>query len=168
MLKSRQRVLVCCIAAVVFGLWGCTQVADGPKTVPVSGVVTMDGKPLANAMVRFIPESGGRPSIGITDQQGRYELDYTETQKGAVLGKHRVEISTFGVGAQEDEEYGGAAPGATKETVPAKYNVNSELTATVEDKVNEVNFDLSSEGEIIQPGAADEDDDAGGTPEDET
>ncbi|NOX53834.1 MAG: carboxypeptidase regulatory-like domain-containing protein [Planctomycetes bacterium] len=168
MFRSQLVVGVCCIAVFVFAVSGCAPTASGPKTVPVSGTVTMDGKPLANAMVRFIPEAGGRPSFGITDAQGRYELSYTESQKGAILGKHRVEITTYGVGAEEDEEYGGASPGATKETVPAKYNVNSELTAVVEDKNNEFNFELSSEGEIIQPGAEEAEEAEGAAPDDET
>ncbi len=60
-------------------LAGCGPSSDVPKLAPVHGVVTMDGKPLANATVRFIPESG-RPSVGVTDEQGRYELNYTDEQ----------------------------------------------------------------------------------------
>jgi len=67
-----------------------------------------------------------------------------------------IEISTYSGGEDADFYPEVEVP----EKLPAKYNVNSELTAVVEEKDNEINFELSSEGEIIQPGQAEEDEGA--------
>ncbi|WP_232103579.1 carboxypeptidase-like regulatory domain-containing protein [Gimesia algae] len=59
----------------------------------VSGVVTMDGKPLSNAIVVFVPEKGN-PSSGRTDEQGTYDLTYLGNSRGAIVGSHKVKITS--------------------------------------------------------------------------
>jgi len=120
--------------------FGCTQ-SGGPDVATVHGVVTLDNQPLANALVTFQPQDG-RPSYGRTDAQGEYTLVYTDGVEGAVLGTHEVSISTRDEGNPDE----GIKP--SEETVPAKYNTRTELTATVKAGDNECNFDLSSKGEI--------------------
>ena len=115
----------------------------------VTGTVKMDGKPLPNALVTFIPmdHETARQSVGTTNDQGEYELKYSLREKGAMLGKHRVSISTAGM-ADESE---GNGEGGGGEKVPAQYNVNTELTATVEGGSQKIDFaDLTSDGEIIE------------------
>ncbi|MFW6172061.1 MAG: carboxypeptidase-like regulatory domain-containing protein, partial [Planctomycetota bacterium] len=68
---------------------------SGPERGYVEGTVTMDGEPLPDAVVTFQPEDTGRPSYGKTDENGHYELQYTSDKKGALVGMHRVTISTF-------------------------------------------------------------------------
>jgi hypothetical protein len=89
--------------------------------VPVSGTITLDGKPLANASVTFQPvglgsKEAGAGSYGKTDANGRYSLRVisTKEQKGAVVGKHRVAVS-MGVDNGSD-----VIP--VKEPLPARYN----------------------------------------------
>jgi hypothetical protein len=66
---------------------------------PVSGRVTLDGKPLANASVTFQPVVGGSNnpgpgSGGFTDADGRYTLKVVGLEsRGAVVGKHTVHIT---------------------------------------------------------------------------
>ena len=63
----------------------------GGNTVPVSGVVTLDGKPVEGAAVSFTPEKsdGVGGSYGKTDAQGRYSLKTVIGDKaGAAAGKH--------------------------------------------------------------------------------
>jgi len=75
---------------------GCGKPA--PKTVPVSGVVRVHGKPQKGMMVRFLPdpEQGNDTSIdasGTTDEQGKYVLHYSHEDKqgdGATVGWQRV------------------------------------------------------------------------------
>lgn len=70
------------------------------RYVPVSGVVTLDGKPYRNAVVMFQPIASkeypnpGHGSIGTTDENGRFTLKTHEGQAGAVIGKHRVRITS--------------------------------------------------------------------------
>src|SRR5687767_15247267 len=104
------------LAVLMLVLVGCGP--SGPEIASVSGRVTMDGKPLANATVVFIPENG-RPAGATTDADGRYELNFNEYREGAIPGKNMVRIST-----QRDPtpgEEGKSIPGS-KETVPAKYH----------------------------------------------
>jgi hypothetical protein len=70
--------------------------------VPVSGKVTLDNKPLANATVHFKPTdygSGDPPPecFGTTDEQGRYTLtpvgEGLTGSSGAVPGKYLVGVS---------------------------------------------------------------------------
>ena len=56
----------------------------------VTGVLTMDGQPVENGSIEFIPESGGRPSLALTDAEGRYEVYYLPNVPGALTGKHRI------------------------------------------------------------------------------
>lgn len=131
------------LSMLVVGLAGC-----GSDTIGyVEGTVTLDDQPLEGALVTFIPEEGGRPAYGRTNADGWYELTYTRKEKGALIGTNSVEINTESEGDPDAENP--AFRKSVPERIPAKYNVNTELTAEVESGSNTFNFDLSSEGEII-------------------
>jgi hypothetical protein len=124
---------------------GCDR---GPEIASVEGTVTMDGKPLPNATVVFVPENG-RPAGARTDERGHYVLWFTEGRKGAIPGKNWIRISTA---AEATEAADGTPVPAQREIVPAKYNAQSTLEFTVEaGKKNVANFDLDSKGPL--PGA---------------
>lgn len=84
---------------IVRSLLICVVGCSGPSFVPVSGKVTLDDKPLANATVGFYPlevKAGETApnSSGRTDDKGEYTLQAVLTKnKGAVVGKHRVSIT---------------------------------------------------------------------------
>ncbi|MCC6508477.1 MAG: carboxypeptidase regulatory-like domain-containing protein [Pirellulaceae bacterium] len=106
----------------------------------------MDDKPLAGAVVMFVP-TGGRPSASETDENGKYVLEFSAGRKGAVPGINRVEINTARLAYERD----GKNYPAVKESVPAKYNRNTELEFNVEPGKNNVaDFALKSGGKIIQ------------------
>jgi hypothetical protein len=76
-------------ASLIFSV-GC---GDGrPERVPVSGIVTIDGKPLVEGNIKFVPEVG-RPSAGVVEQDGRFKLTCYDGNDGAIPGKHRVQVS---------------------------------------------------------------------------
>jgi hypothetical protein len=62
----------------------------------VSGVVTIDGKPVPSALVTFYPmfEGFGGELIaeGVSDREGRYSLACS-LGEGACVGKHKVTVS---------------------------------------------------------------------------
>jgi len=70
--------------------------------VPVSGVITLDGKPYSKAVISFQPVGSkdspnpGRGSSAYTDDNGRFELKCDGTVNGAVVGKHLIRIMTKG------------------------------------------------------------------------
>lgn len=77
------------VLGLLAGLIGCRR--EGPEVVPVSGVLTRQGKPVPNMQVWFQPAEG-RPSWGATDEAGRFTLNYARGQDGARVGKHKVFI----------------------------------------------------------------------------
>ena len=86
-----KRLLLMVMFGGALALSGCGE--DGPELGRVEGTVTMDGKPLPNASVVFVPENG-RPAGATTDAQGKYVLNFTAGREGALLGKNTVRIST--------------------------------------------------------------------------
>jgi hypothetical protein len=137
-----------CVSWLLVGCGGATY-------VPVSGVVTMDGKPLPNAMVFFQPigDSGGVGSTAKTDSDGRYKLEASTPipTTGALVGKHRVTIgsvpSTLSNPNDSDAANPGgkAAPKLAKDTIPERYNTKSELEFDVPSSgTDKANFDLKS------------------------
>lgn len=110
----------------------------------VTGTVRAEGKPLANAMVSFTPEPSGRPSSGLTDENGVYKLIYSRDQKGALIGQHIVRVST--AVAQGDEGK------MSKEKLPAKYNIASEIKKEVKAGKNVIDIEVDFQGKVIQPG----------------
>lgn len=143
--------------AATFALGLALFAGCGGNTADVSGTVTLDGEPLADASIIFTPQSdeeggGGRPAVAVTDSQGRYELVYGRGVTGAVPGTYLVEIRTYRE-PNEDAETPEQQQGAP-EKVPAKYNANSQLIETVDAGGSVIDFDLDSEGEIQNPAGA--------------
>jgi len=63
-----------------------------PDTSPVSGTITLAGKPLANAAVSFVNDAAPRYAIGTTDGSGNYSLTTFTAGDGAIPGEHRVVV----------------------------------------------------------------------------
>lgn len=107
----------------------------------VSGIVTLEGKPLVDTRVLFDPLRqgdsihAGPGSIGCTDESGRFALVTLDGDEGAVVGPHRVMITTF----QQDEK----GKVIRKEEVPMHYLRDRSLSFEVGASGNEsANFDL--------------------------
>jgi len=111
-----------------------------PDLAPVSGLVTLDGVPVANALVYFRPTGEGQPSVGRTSDSGRYQLEYRDDVPGAVVGDHTVQIRTGGETLDESGEVIDEKP----ERIPARYNSQSKLRETVSTGENEISFELTS------------------------
>lgn len=121
--------------------------------VSVSGRVTLDGQPLANAVITFDDAQDGTFSYGQTDSSGNYKLRLDSDMMGVKPGKKIVRISTtrkiLGLNSSEEggessSEGGTAKPESAKELVPDKYYKKSELTADVTASNKTFNFELTS------------------------
>jgi len=94
------------LACGVLLLAGCSQ--ENTNFAPVSGTVTVKGKPQANLIVSFLPVTqGDEPAIassGLTDEQGRFTLKTTgaDAAEGAMIGQHQVRIRNRIVLGAED------------------------------------------------------------------
>jgi len=129
--------LTLCLALIASG---CSN--DRLPLGQVSGTVTLDGIPLENAYLEFQP-TNGRSSLGITDSSGHYILNYDNETKGALIGAHKVFITTQ-IESRPVGESGEPAVVGRKELLPSRYHSNSELTADVKSGTNTVNFDLTT------------------------
>lgn len=123
-----------------------------PTTVPVSGVVTLDGKPLQKAAIRFVPrgETKGVDCYGFTDDTGRYELTQLRGGAGAPPGEYTVAFSQF---AKPDGTPVGIGPNdpppadqGAFESLPTRLSnpTESKIVAQVPQGGGELKFDLKS------------------------
>lgn len=125
-----------------------------PSVVSVTGVVTLDGKPVEKAAVTLVPseaQAAGLPASGITDQQGRFTLSTDKIGPGAMPGEYRATVikkETTGFVADKNGLSGGIAPGGIKEKwiIPQKYaNPNtSGLAVSVKAGMTPFDLDLKS------------------------
>lgn len=132
------------LSVVSLSLVGCGGAADVPDLVPATGTVTLDGSPLADAAVTFelqgSDDSLKKTSWGTTDASGKYEMMFGNNS-GVRPGKHKVTISKMSNAGSGEEGSGGPPP---EETIPAKYNTSTELSADVTSDGGPYNFDLKS------------------------
>ena len=135
-------------ASLTLGVLVLVLGCGSPGTVPtaeVTGTVTYNGAPVADASVGFIPASG-RPASGITDASGKFTLSSFGEGDGAVPGQHKVAITPNASQPQPmpgTPEYEAAAD--AKPPFPERYGdpSTSGFTAQVkEGEVNNFTFDM--------------------------
>ena len=120
----RRIVLATLVAA---GMSGCSGPSQ-PITVPVSGTVSYDGKPIADGSITFAAVDGSCAPNVLQIAAGRYE-------GRVVVGEKRIEIRAM----RKAERTGSAATGpggdegpVLENFIPAAYNDASQLTKTIE------------------------------------
>ena len=124
------------LPVLVATVMGCGQ----SPTVPVSGTVTLNGQPAADAEVIFTP-SQGRVASGATNAEGRFALSTNKSGDGAVPGDHKVTIVEYYPPGKPPPMTSGGPPSR----FPAQYMEVSQtpLTAKVErGGKNEFQFDV--------------------------
>ena len=139
-MSFRLRILQMILCSVLLVCCGCF--SGSGNIGEVEGVITLDGKPLDQTTIAFYPTEG-RSSIGFTDAEGHYSLVHTRNENGAIIGGHKVTISTALEGSDQYDE---VQTEGRKETMPRKYlnKKTTDLTAKVERGTNTINFDLKS------------------------
>jgi hypothetical protein len=109
----------------------------------ISGVVTFDGQPLDNGVIRLEPRSASEAgmAVGATIRRGVFAL---ARQDGPTPGTYRVRIySSSGVQAPPAEGQSENTRRPMVERLPAAYNEGSELQVDVTaDGPNHFRFDL--------------------------
>jgi hypothetical protein len=142
----------------VLGLFlaGCGGESDGLPREAVSGTVTLDGKPMPEGNIQFVPTETSTTSIAVNPgakiTDGSYSIP---RESGPVPGTYKVVIYAGASGGAANPDTKKAPGGARDkmaqqklkpELIPTKYNAQTELTAKVEaGKTNVFNFDLKTE-----------------------
>lgn len=93
----------CFIQVIFLGMMisalGCNPEYDTSEivdTVPVSGVLTYQGKPLEFYQVVLMPVDGTRVAVGVTDAQGKFKLGTNDGGDGAPPGDAKIAVSFVG------------------------------------------------------------------------
>jgi len=103
-------------------IWFCLTVlflagCGGVRTTPVTGVVTLDGKPLGGAAIQFVPQGSGRDATGQTDANGEFVMSTFEPRDGVVAGTYKVVISQP-LGTPDSKQYATAEEAMAAATKP--------------------------------------------------
>jgi hypothetical protein len=132
------------IVFVCFSFFFCSCGRTTLKTEKVTGIVTLDSQPLAEATICFNPQhSDGYIGYATTDSEGRYVLQTALGAGGAgtVQGDYIVTIKkSKGVGPPDSNTY------RIESLLPDIYNDSQKcpFKVTVKKGTNEFNFDLIS------------------------
>lgn len=121
---------------------GC---GGGLELIPVTGTVTLDDQPLADAAVVFTPVGGGPAASATTDAQGRFQLT-TVDRPGAVPGVHLVTVTKQTMLGVTEGDMPGPGGVRVQWHVPEKYSnpETSGLRANVSANEKEFAFRLLS------------------------
>ncbi|MFZ5831735.1 MAG: hypothetical protein ACOY3P_16735 [Planctomycetota bacterium] len=135
----------------------CLAAGCGPseyETVPVSGRVTLDGKPLPDVGITFVPlapntrsPNVGPGSLGKTDGEGRYTLQTVKGDRGAVPAEHVVRMSMSSVDshASSGDELATLRAAGDRRTLPRKAEDGSLHFQVPREGTDRADFDLISD-----------------------
>ncbi|HEY1600259.1 MAG TPA: hypothetical protein VGG64_11685 [Pirellulales bacterium] len=118
----------------------------GPTHTPMHGQVTLDGQPLDEAAILFVPLDKGRKKTGAGVVQGSYEL---KAEDGLLPGKYRVEVADNPpLTGSHDTTGNKSATAVKRRVIPEKYARESPLLVEVDGQSGsasrEYNCDLKS------------------------
>ena len=130
-MESRPLHLLCWLCAIVLILTGCEK---PPQLGRVTGTVTMNGKPLDEVRVLFLPdpesENEGAHSVCITDKDGKYDLIYSKDAEihGAIVGWHRGVVEDIAAENSRDRPRAIRVPPAYSSSAqtPLRFEVQPE------------------------------------------
>lgn len=149
-----------CAAFGLFLASGCGD--DGPRLVPVKGTVTINGKPLGEADLTFVPDPSNKdvtPGADRTGPEGNYMARFN-ARTGLAPGKYKVLISKkaappAGVVLPDEIKMDPVQQemmGLRKETLPKKYADATEATEMIDvgEEGGVFDFDVkaSSKGDV--------------------
>lgn len=134
-----QLLLQSIVAGCLVLLLGCGQ----SQRLALTGVVTLDGQPLNEGSITFMPQSGTTsPSAGANVTQGHFSVS---AEKGVLPGKFRVEITAKRkTGRTVMSDTAGGMIDQYEQYLPARYNRDSQLMATVPQSGAGLEFALTS------------------------
>lgn len=134
-------------AWLVVGLWFVLGCSDGPPRAEVSGSVQLDGTPVDEGAIQFIPVDGTQgPSSGGIIKDGKYHI---ARAKGVTVGKNRVELRTFrstGRKFQDPTAKPGTLTAERVQAFPPEYNQQSTLVKDIQAGSNTIDFEVHTRG----------------------
>jgi hypothetical protein len=124
--------------------WLCALGCSGDRA-EVSGKVLLDGKPIEEGAITFIPIEGTRgPGTGAIIRDGKYHIP---ASKGVVVGRNRVELRAFRSSGGKIQDPTARRGTLTDVRVPAfgpEYNDESTLVRDIQRGANTLDFDIAT------------------------
>jgi len=139
---------------LVVALTGCRS-DGGLKVEYVEGIITLDGEPLSEASVTFVPTSDGptvETAMGMTNDKGIYKLSSMNGKPlaGAVVGEYKVLVSkihaeSLSEGLEYGTSMGYTVPYKQTHLLPRIYRdmEQTPFSATVKKGRNKLDFSLT-------------------------
>jgi hypothetical protein len=128
-----------CIALFTIALLGMLVGCSSNTSAEVTGSITVDGQPAEKGSISFIPVDGKTTTEGGVIENGKY------TAKSAI-GAMKVQIRVPKVTGKKqlyDDKKAEFVP-TYSETLPRKYNTDTELRLDVKPGKNEKDWELST------------------------
>jgi hypothetical protein len=113
---------------------GCSK---GRPMGDVQGRVTVNGEPVKEGAVRFIPVNGDTPTTGGFVRDGSFKVQVP-------VAKQRVELSANVVDREKTPPNATGDQIVMKILIPERYNTHSELTLDVVSGLNEPVYELKN------------------------
>lgn len=111
---------------------GCGQSKPNYEMIDVTGAITFDGSPLANAAIAFHSDTWP-PAYGMTDSSGQFKLETREHGQGVPKGEYIVRIGST------DQTTNSSGKNIS---VPSMYEENGVAIVSVSDQ-GEKTFDFN-------------------------
>jgi hypothetical protein len=143
----RTRLVFLGILAMVLPLAGCGD--SGPKRVAIEGMVLVDGKPLPQGSIQFLPVGQQGPMAAATVNNGKFVLPRSE---GPVAGEHAIEviaIRDLGFSLDDDAAYAeavrkGRKPLSPVETLTTNYQDGASRMVSLDSDRRDLRFELQT------------------------
>ncbi len=133
----------CGICIVILACFGCGK--KGPQRAAASGHVTLDGQPIDQGVIQFLPVEGTvGPETGGVISKGQYDIP---RERGPIVGKSRIELRASkktGRKIQDPTGRTGVQTDETKEMFPSSFNTNSSLVREIKAEPNTLDFDIQT------------------------
>ncbi len=140
--------LVGAASVIVFHMAGC----GGTAPVAASGRVTLDGKPLNEAVILFVPLDAGRKKTGAEILEGNYQLP---SDIGLLPGKYRVDIADNPPLLSAAHSQSRRPAAAVRRSFPSRYSHDSPFTIEyVPDGITTFDFELTTAPSTNRPTTA--------------
>lgn len=112
---------------------------DGVTRGSVEGTVRVDGTPVEQGTISFVPAEGtkGPAAYGVITN-GKYAL--TASDRGPVVGRHKVQIEAFCHLGKKNPE----GEPIKEQVVPERFNSQTTLVMEVTKGQNKRDFDLQT------------------------
>jgi len=114
--------------ALLFTIAGCADAPKAPQRGKLEGKVTLNGKPVASGLIRFMAIDPSGTNVVATITDGQYSVPEGQ---GPSKGKYRIEFSVPSATKRRipNDDIPGQFIEEPIETLPPRYHSKSEITA---------------------------------------